>query len=89
MGPLVWEKITFGTLNPRGWSYRLCTRAATIVIIDALVGAEPAFPWFRGFISGHSFAILCAFGDSRSLMQGNEGVHCVWVSLTGTTMESF
>ena len=33
--------IMFGTLNLRGWSYRLCTRAATTVIIDALVGVGP------------------------------------------------
>ena len=33
--------IAFGTLNLRGWSYRLSIGAATTVIIQALVGVGP------------------------------------------------
>ena len=42
VGAYVWGVIAFGASNLRGWSYRLCTRTATTVIIDALVGAGPA-----------------------------------------------
>ena len=41
LGTYVRGEIAFGVPNLRGWSYRLCTRAATTVIIDALVGAGP------------------------------------------------
>ena len=41
LGAYMWGVIAFGTPNLRGWSYRLCTRAATTVIIHALVGAGP------------------------------------------------
>ena len=41
VGTYVWEEITFGALNLRGWSYRLFTWAATTVPIDALVGVGP------------------------------------------------
>ena len=41
LGAYVWGVIAFGAPNLRGWSYRLCTGAATIVIIQALVGAGP------------------------------------------------
>ena len=41
LGAYVWGVIAFGTPNLRGWSYRLCTGAATTVRIDALVGAGP------------------------------------------------
>ena len=39
LGAYVWGVIVFGAPNLRGWSYRLCTGAATTVIINALVGA--------------------------------------------------
>ena len=41
LGAYVWGEITFGLPNLHGWSYTLCTRATTTVIIDALVGAGP------------------------------------------------
>ena len=41
LGAYVLGIIVFGAPNLRGWSYRLCTRVATTVIIDALVGAGP------------------------------------------------
>ena len=41
LGAYVRGEIVFGTLNLRGWSYRLCAGAATTVIIDALVGVGP------------------------------------------------
>ena len=40
----------FGVPNPGVWYYRLCTRIATTEIIDALVGAGLAFPWFWDYI---------------------------------------
>ena len=50
LGAYVRGVIAFGVPNLRGWSYRLCTRAATTVIIHALVGAGPTLSWFRDFI---------------------------------------
>ena len=41
VGGLCAGGIAFGMPNLRGWSYRLCTGAATTMIIDALVGAGP------------------------------------------------
>ena len=70
-------EIVFGAPNLPGWSYRLCSRPATIVIIDALVGVAPAFPWFCNFFLGDSFTISCASKDSRSIMRGSDVVHCV------------
>ena len=78
--------ITFGAPNLRGGSYRLCTGAATTVIIQALVGAGPTLSWFRDFIFLGFFTILCASEGSRSFMGGSDVVHCVRLSLTGTTV---
>ena len=79
--------IAFGAPHLHGWSYRLCTGTAITVIIDALVGAGPTLSWFRDliFLLGF-FTILCAPKGSRSFMRGSDVVHCVRVSLTGTTM---
>ena len=41
LGAYVQGEIAFGAPNLRGWSYRLCTRAATTMIMIALVGAGP------------------------------------------------
>ena len=41
LGAYVRGVIAFGVPNLCGWSYRLCTGAATTVIIDALVGVGP------------------------------------------------
>ena len=42
---------------------------------------------FRDFIFlWDFFTILCACEDSHSFMGGSDAVHCVWVSLTGTTV---
>ena len=54
-----------------------------------LVGAGPASPLFWDFITTDSFTILSASEDSRFLMGENDVVHCVQVSLTGTTMPLF
>ena len=48
------------------------------MIIDALVGVGPAFPWFWDSIFGDSFAILYAFEDSHSLMRA-----VIWCILSG------
>ena len=42
LGAYMWGEIAFGVPNLRGWSYRLCARATTTVIIVTLVGAGPA-----------------------------------------------
>ena len=86
VGAYVRGVIAFGAPNLRGWSYRLCTGAATTVIIQALVGAGPTLSWFRDFISLGFFTILCASEGSRSFMGGSDVVHCVRLSLTGTTV---
>ena len=79
--------IAFSVPNLRGWSYRLCTGATTTVIIHTLVDAGPTLSWFRDFIfSLGFFTILCVSEGSRSFMVGSDVVHCVRVSLTGTTM---
>ena len=39
--------------------------------------------------SGDLFTILSVSEDSRSLMGVSDVVHCVWVSLIGTTMAMF
>ena len=71
----------------RGWSYRLCTRATTTMIIQGLVGAGANSLMVSGFyFSLGFFTILCAFEGSRSFMGGSDVVHCVRVSLTGTTV---
>ena len=87
LGAYVRGVIAFSAPNLRGWSYRLCTGTATTVIIDALVGAGPTLSWFRDliFLLGF-FTILCASEGSRSFMGGSDVVHCVRVSLTGTTV---
>ena len=41
LGAYVWWEIAFGVPNLHGGFYRLCIGAATIVIIDALVGVGP------------------------------------------------
>ena len=55
-------------------------------------------PWlvwaqlFDGFVILFSlgfFTILCAFEDNRSFMGGSDVVHCVRMSLTGTTIVPF
>ena len=86
LGAYVRGVIAFGAPNLRGGSYRLCTGAATTVIIQALVGAGPTLSWFRDFIFLGFFTILCASEGSRSFMGGSDVVHCVRLSLTGTTV---
>ena len=41
LGAYMRGEIAFGTMNLRGWTYRLCIGAATTVILIALVGAGP------------------------------------------------
>ena len=86
LGAYIRRVITFGAPNLRGWSYRLCTGTATTMIIDALVGAGPTLSWFRDFFLLGFFTILCASEGSRSCRGGSDVVHCVRVSLTGTTV---
>ena len=50
LGAYVQGVIALGMPNLRGWSYRLYIRAATTVIIHALVGVGPTLSWFRDFI---------------------------------------
>ena len=70
LGAYVWRAIAFGMPNPCGWSYRLCTGAATTMLKSALVGAGPSLWGFQDLISQDSFTILCASEDSQSLMGG-------------------
>ena len=63
--------------------------ATNTVIIAALVSAGLAFPCFQDFISGDSFTIPSTSKDSHILMWGSDAVHCVQVSLIGTTMVAF
>ena len=62
--------IAFGAPNLRRWSYRLCTGAATTVIIDALVGAGPTLSWFRDFIFWDSLPFFVRLRAAAPLWGG-------------------
>ena len=50
VGPSIPGEVAFGAPNLHGWSYRLCTRIATIVIIVASVGGRNSLT-----VSGFNF----------------------------------
>ena len=50
LGAYVWGINVFSALNLCGWSYRLCTGAATTVIIQALVGVGPTLKIGRAHV---------------------------------------
>ena len=90
MGIYMWGEIAFGMPNLRGWSYRLCTGAASTVLKTCLGWCGPNSLLVLGIYSCRDLlTILFVSEDSRSLMGGRDVVHCVWVPLTGTTMAAF
>ena len=79
-------------------------RLACQTCVDGLIGCAPGqqplcsnMHWlvrgqlFYGFglLFSDCFAILCAYGDSRSLMGGSDVARCVQVLVTGTVVAWF
>ena len=90
VGDLRTEEITFSTLNLRGWCYRLCIGAASIVLKICLGWCGVNSSLVSGFyFLGDSLTILFASEGNRSFVGGSDVVHCVRVPLTGTTLAEF
>ena len=71
MGIYTQGKIVFGVPNLRGWSYRLCTGAASTMLKICLGWCGASSLMVSGFYSlGDLLTILSVFEDSRSLMGG-------------------
>ena len=57
--------------------------------LHVLAVPRPTFPWFWDFISRDFFTIVSMSEDNCFLMGGSDVVHCVQVSLNGTTVAAF
>ena len=78
MGIYTRGETAFGTLNLRGWFYRLGVGAASTVLKICLGWCGANSLMVSGFyVSGDLFTILSTSKDSRSLMGGSDVVHCV------------
>ena len=62
-------QIVFYALNLCGWSYRLCTRAATIVIIVVLVGKGETIVKSQYISSMQYFGALTNNGTSSFVFE--------------------
>ena len=80
----------FGAPNLHGWFYKLCIGAASTVLKVCLGWCGASSLLVSGFYYlGDLLTILSTFEDSRCFMGGSDVVHCVRVSLTGTTVAEF
>ena len=90
MGIYTWGEIAFGAPNLRGWFYRLCIGAASIVLKICLgwCGASSLLVSEFCFL-GDLLTIPSASEDNRSFKGGSDVVLWVQVPLTGTAMAEF
>ena len=71
MGIYTREEIVFGALNLRGWFYKLCIGAASIVLKICLGWCGASSLIVSGFyFLGDSLTILSTSKDSHSFMGG-------------------
>ena len=78
MGIYTWGEIAFGVPNLRGWFYRLCTGAISIMLRICLCWCGANSLMVSVFYSfGDLLTILSTSEDNRSLMGGSDVVHGV------------